>query len=184
MSIGARLDPLLAYNFQVSLIDAQATSAGAVTSIALSPVVANPLAGFNECSGLDATLDVEKYEEGGNNGTVLLFPKRHKYGEITLRRGAAVNHDLFHWFYNVSQGVVLRKDGVITLLDARHRPHTAWGFRRGLPVKFSAPTFNAQQNAVAIESITIAHEGLYLLDGASGLAAAVGGVVDAIGDLF
>lgn len=184
MSIARREDPLLACNFQVSLMDAASGSGSAVTSIVIAPVVANPLAGFNECTGLEATLETDDYEEGGNNGTVLKFPKRHKHGEITLRRGVTRNTDLFNWFYGFSQGVVVRKDGLITLLDARHRPHTVWGFRRGLPVKFSAPTFNAQQNAVAIASITIAHEGLYLLDGASGLAAAVSGVVDAIGDLF
>ena len=53
-----------------------------------------------------------------------------------------------------------RKDGVITLRDASARAHTVWGFRRGLPTKYSGPQLNAQQSAVAIETITIAHEGL------------------------
>ena len=44
------------------------------------------------------TLDLEDYNEGGNNGTVLKFPKRAKYGEITLKKGITRDTELFDWF--------------------------------------------------------------------------------------
>ncbi|SAK99960.1 T4-like virus tail tube protein gp19 [Caballeronia arationis] len=184
MSLDTRRDPVLGYNFQIALTDSAAGTGKLVTSIALAPLIANPLAGFSECSGLELTLETEDFNEGGNNGTVLKFPKRMKYGEITLRKGLTRRTDLFDWCYGFSQGIAQRKDGVITLQDASHKPYMAWGFRRGLPTKYSGPSLNAQQSAVAIESITIVHEGLFQLAGASGLAAAVGAAASAIGSLF
>ena len=183
-----RDDPLLACNFRISLIDSSPSASAAVTSIALTPLVSNPLAGFSECTGLEMTLETEDYEEGGNNGTVLKFPKRHKWGEITLRKGIGRNQDLFDWYYAFTQGVTVRRDGLITLMNEKHEPHTVWQFRRGLPVKYVAPQFNAQQSNVAIETLSIAHEGMTLMSGAAGLAGAVGAAVgaigEAIGDLF
>ncbi|WP_413935793.1 phage tail protein [Nitrospira sp. BLG_1] len=184
MSLATRNDPTLAYNFRINLLDSTSSGAAAVTSIALTPLFVNPLAGFSECTGLEMTLETEDYEEGGNNGTVLKFPKRAKWGEITLKKGITKKTDLFDWYYGFTQGVTKRKDGVIILMNEKHEPHTVWKFRRGLPIKYVAPQLNAQQNNVAIETLTIAHEGITLMGGASGLAGAVRGAVQAIGSLF
>ena len=130
------------------------------------------------------TLDLEDYNEGGNNGTVLKFPKRVKYAEITLKKGITKNTELFDWFYGFTQGAGKRKDGVITLRDSRQKPHTVWGFRRGLPTQYKGPQLNAQQSSVAVYSITITHEGLFLMGGAAALGAAIGSAARSIGGLF
>jgi phage tail-like protein len=41
-----------------------------------------------------------------------------------------------------------------------------WKFKRGIPTKWVGPSLNATQNAVAIESLEIGHEGLFLEVGA------------------
>ena len=179
-----RNDPVLAYNFRINLLESSSSPAAAVGSIVLTPLVANPLAGFNECTGLEMTLETEDHPEGGNNGTLLRFPKRARWGDITLKKGVTRRTELFDWYYGFTQGITKRKDGLIILMNEKHEPHTVWKFRRGLPVKYVAPQLNAQQNTVAIETMTIAHEGITLLAGASGLASAVRGAVNAIGDLF
>lgn len=184
MSLDSRRDPVLAYNFLISLYDSTASTGSAVSRIALSPLSPAPVAGFSECSGLDMTMEVEDYQEGGLNGTVLKFPKHMRYADLTLRRGVTKNTDLFDWFYSFTIGAGKRKDGLITLCDAEHKPFAVWGFKRGLPIKYAGPQLNAQQNQVAIESITIAHEGLYQMAGASQLAAAVGEAAGAIRSLF
>lgn len=184
MSLDLRRDPVLAFNFQIALTDSVAGTGKLVTSIALQPLIADPLAGFTECTGLEMTLETEDYSEGGNNGTVLKFPKRMKYGEITLKKGQTTRTDLMDWVYGFTQGNAKRKDGVITLMDSRHKPYMVWGFRRGMPVKYSGPSMNAQQSSIAIESISIAHEGLFALNGGATLANAVSGAVSAIGSLF
>ena len=56
------------------------------------------------------------------------------------------------------------------LLTETRVPQSIWYFRRGLPVKYSGPSLNATQNNVAIESIEIAHEGVYQLSFVSGVA--------------
>ena len=178
-----RSDPLLGYNFRITLLESS-SAAAAATTIALSPLALQPVAGFSECTGLDMTLDTEDYEEGGNNGTVLKFPKRHKWGDITLSRGLTRNQELFDWYYAFTQGITRRRDGLIILMNERHEPHTVWRFRRGLPVKYTAPQLNAQQNSVAVETLAIAHEGLTLMSGAAGLAAAVGAAAGAIGEVI
>lgn len=177
-------NPVLAYNFRINLLESTASPAAAVGSIALTPLIANPLAGFTEVSGLEMTLETEDYPEGGYNGTMLRFPKRSRWGDITLKKGLTRRTELFDWYYAFTQGVTKRKDGLIILMNERHQPHTVWKFRRGLPLKYVAPQLNAQQSAVAIESITIAHEGITLMAGASGLAGAVREAAGAIGSLF
>ena len=184
MSLTSRRDPVAGFNFLVSLYDSTARGGPALTTIALSPLFPAVVAGFSECTGLDMSLEMDEWLEGGRNGGVLKFPKRVRYAELTLRHGVTRSTELFDWFYGFVQGAGKRKDGLITLCDTAHRPHTVWGFRRGLPSKYSGPQLNAQQSAVAIEAVTITHEGLYQLGGAAALAGAVGEAAGAIRSLF
>lgn len=172
MSIDQRHDPLLAFNFQVSLMEAGRGKAGALTTVTLSSVGLTRVAGFSECSGLEGTLEAHEYQAGGVNGGSLRFPTRVKWSNLVLKRGLGSDMMLWDWFHGFVTGRGTRRDGVIALQDAQHRPHTVWGFRAGLPVKYSGPAMNAMQSGVAIESIEIAHQGLYLVPGASPLAAA------------
>lgn len=172
-----RADPMLNHNFVVSLIDTSSALA-AVGSALLSAVLDVALGGFSECSGLEMSMKVEDYNEGGNNGTVLKFPGRVSWGNITLKKGMGAASALWDWHYGFALGRGKRRDGVIVLLNELHVPNNIWFFRRGLPVKYVGPAMNATQNAVAIESVEIAHEGLYQLPfvgAASGLATAIAG---------
>lgn len=158
--VGIRLDPLLSYNFVVSLVD---TSSSLVKQIALTAIFDVLAGGFTECSGLEMSLDVEEFKEGGNNGAILKFPTRVKWSNITLKKGMGAGQTLWDWHYGFVEGKGKRRDGVIMLLNDLHLPNNIWHFRRGLPVKYTGPTMNAAQNQVAIESIEIAHEGIYQL---------------------
>jgi phage tail-like protein len=48
----------------------------------------------------------------------------------------------------------------VIILDAAGVPAMAWAFHGGLAAKWSGPDLHGEQNAVAIESLEIAHEGL------------------------
>ena len=182
MSAGSRQDPLRAFNFQVSLTDSTSGSGtgGAIGAITLSTVGLTRVAGFSECSGLEGTLELHEHMAGGRNGGVLRFPTRMKWANLVLKRGLGKSAELWDWYAGFAVGRAIRKDGVIVLQNESHEPQTVWGFRRGLPVKYTGPTLNASQSAVAIETIEIAHEGLYLVPGASALATAVRSVLDAV----
>jgi len=164
--IGARHDPLPNHNFVISLVDSTSTLGDAQP--ALAGVLDAPLAGFAECAGLELTLQPEEYKEGGNNGGALRFASRAAWANITLKRGVTDSTELWDWHFGFVEGRGKRRDGVIVLLDAARSPVQAWYFRRGLPVKYTGPSLNATQNAVAIEAIEIAHEGMHQLQGVGG----------------
>lgn len=155
---GVRSDPYRAFNFLIRLVDSGGTPGGTTQSQQGSPA-----GGFSECSGIEMSLDVEEYKEGGNNGCSLQFPTRVKLTHLRLKRGLALSDDLWNWHYSFVQGQVVRRDGVVSLLDEQQNPVKTWSFRRGLPVKWSGPSLNAMTNQVAIEELEIAHEGLKLL---------------------
>ena len=78
---------------------------------------------------------------------------------------------------------VLRKSGLIFLLEPNYAPRAAWLFDRGLPGKLTGPTFDAQAapGTIAIESLEIVHEGLRrvslsTIPGAADIASMLGGV--------
>jgi phage tail-like protein len=153
-----RVDPYRAFNFLITLVDSSNAAGGA-----LSAKGSKPAGGFSECSGLEMSMDVEDYKEGGNNGLTLHFPTRVKWANVRLKRGMATTDDLWQWHYGFVQGKVVRRDGVVTLQDEQQKPVKMWSFTRGLPVKWTGPSLNAMQNQVAIEELEIVHEGLKLL---------------------
>src|SRR5947207_1183683 len=163
-SVGVRSDPLLSHNFIISLIDTSSTFALSTSRLA-SAIADIALGGFSECSGLEMSLEVKDYEEGGNNGTVLKFPTRVKWSNITLKKGIGAGTALWDWHYGFVEGNGKRRDGLVILMNDLKLPNAIWYFSRGLPIKYTAPVLNAAQNTVAIESIEIAHEGLYQLPG-------------------
>jgi phage tail-like protein len=166
-----RLDPLGSYNFIITLIDASSTLMTAFS------VVSSVLGGFTECSGLESTLDVEDYKEGGNNGTVLKFPTRISYQPLRLKRGVGLGEDLWLWHYGFVEGKGKRRDGLIMLQNDLHIPIKVWRFRRGLPTKYSGPTLNAMQSQVAIEELEITHEGLELYSPGTAVSSVLGSII-------
>ena len=90
MSTDTREDPVLGYNFRISLVESASTLAQAVTTVAFSSVLSPPVAGFSECTGLESSLEVHEYMEGGKNGLVHKFPTRVKPANIVLKKGLTV----------------------------------------------------------------------------------------------
>ena len=161
------LDPQRAlistFNFRVVLNRSGGGSAGGASQLGDG--------GFQECSGLQIDMDVHEINEGGRNDGTVRLAGRGKYTNIVLKRGmlypvggSAVS-ELWGWLQGVLSGQrpVVRYDGVIEVLDAPSNSVVAtWVFDRGLPAKVSGPSLNAKSGEVAIEELTIAHEGLRL----------------------
>lgn len=173
--VGIRGDPLMSYNFVVSLLETQSPGALA-KSIVMGAIFDVLLGGFNECSGLEMSMDVHDYEEGGQQGYTHRFPNRVKWSNITLRKGIGAGTGLWDWHYGFAEGQGQRRDGVIVLLNDIMVPNNVWYFRRGLPVRYSGPAMNAQESRLAIEAIEIAHEGIWQVPyvGYAGAAASFG----------
>jgi phage tail-like protein len=128
--------------------------------------------GFQECTGLEIDLDVQEYYEGGNNNAVVRRVGRAKYQNIVLKRGmfygspGGVNQDLWNWLQGIANGnrPVARYDGTIHVMSVADNVVATWTFDRGLPAKIKGPELNAKTGEVAIEELTIAHEGLRLVN--------------------
>jgi len=127
---------------------------------------------FQECTGLEISMDVQEYLEGGRNDGVIQQVGRAKYVPLVLKRGmfygdkGQVNRDLWQWLQTIVAGQrpVVRYDGRVEVMRAGMDVAAVWVFDRGLPAKIKGPDLNGKTGDVAIEELTIAHEGLRLVE--------------------
>lgn len=138
---GVRIDPYGGYNF---IVEIEGLLVG----------------GFTSVSGLEGEIQTDTYAEGGVNGHVRHFPRSTTYPNLVLSHGLTDISTLWNWYYNVSRGVIERRNGTIMLLNRRSLPVMYWNFRNAMPVKWIGPTFDAGSNEVAVETIELVHEGL------------------------
>jgi phage tail-like protein len=157
MPLAVRPDPLGAYNFVVRIVVSatEVTVAGAAGQVAAG--------GFSECTGLEATLQVEPYRQGGDSRGERRFPTTAAWSNLRLKRGVALSDDLWDWYEEFAGGRGRRRDGVVFLQNDLHVPLKVWRFRRGMPVRWTGPALDAGDSRTAIEELEIAHEGLELV---------------------
>ncbi len=145
MPTGSRKDPLVSYHFNVE-IDGISQ------------------AFFKECSGLDSQSEVIEYKEANKDGVTVVRkqPGALKWSDIVLKRGITDVMELWDWRKLVEQGKVdeARKNGSIVLYNQSDQEVARWNFVEGWPSKITGPTANSEENAVAIEELTISHEGI------------------------
>jgi phage tail-like protein len=123
------------------------------------------VARFSECGGLDFEQETFDYPEGGVNSHVHRFPGRFKFSNITLKKGVALDgQTIWDWIQSVvkaaNTGQVPTKTVTVTLFDLTGRtPLRTWNFQAAYPIKWSLVALSAEQNAIAIETLTLAHQG-------------------------
>ena len=81
---------------------------------------------------------------------------------ITLNRGITDETALWDWRMKVVNGDVegARANGSVIMYNQASQEVARWNFTNGWPSGWKGPDVNAEDQAVAIEEITIAHEGL------------------------
>ncbi len=138
---GNRLDPFLASRFCIEIENVN-------------------YGGFRECTGLEATVDVFEYPEGGLNDFTHKLPGRVAWGNLVLKHGLSDTAELWDWFVGTMRGQIERKNISIVLYDSQAREVKRWSFQGAYPVKYSGPEFKVDESAVAIETLELAHQGL------------------------
>ena len=142
MALSIRHDPYLSFNFAVELY-------GLVRG------------GFTEVSGLQLEVETHEYREGGLNAFVHKLAGPVSYpSNLVLKRGIAEVDGLWLWYQGVLRGVILRKPVSVILLDSAGAETRRWDFAEAYPVKWSGPDLNASSDAVAVETVELAHNGL------------------------
>jgi phage tail-like protein len=115
-------------------------------------------AGFQECSGLDASTDPVDYREGTDPNHARKLSGLNKYSPISLKKGITDSRVLWDWRKTVIDGRTERKSGSIVLLDEAGTEKLRWNFSNAWPSKWSGPAFNSTGNSVAIETLELTHE--------------------------
>ena len=119
---------------------------------------------FKEASGVDSETEIVEYKETTKDGKMLIrkLPGAMKWSDITLKKRIDNKKDLWDWRKEVEQGDIdnARRNGSIVLYDSTAKEVARWNFMNGWPSKWKGADLNAGENAVAVEEITITHEGL------------------------
>lgn len=136
-------DPLVSFNFSLEI-------SGVITGF------------FTEVSGLGSETETVEHKIISETGTEMVkkIPGRLKWSDITLKRGITTNMDIWEWRKDVEKGLVstARKNGSIVMYDQMQKEVARWNFQNAWPSKVDGPSVKADDNSVAVESLTIVHE--------------------------
>lgn len=139
-----RVDPFGSYGFNVALkVDGLAEEAC-----------------FQEVSGLGLQVEIQDIVEGGLNNTTRKLMGNATYPNLVFKRGLC-SKNMFSWLTSyINSSSKKRISGSIAILGDDGKPAVTYTFSGGLPVKWDGPQLSVSQNAIAMESLEIAHEGL------------------------
>jgi phage tail-like protein len=135
--------PLPVYNYRVE-IDGEAVS-------------------FSEVSGLSISYETTTYKEsptesGSAGPRVMHMPAQGTAANVTLKKGMVTGASvpmLYGWINSTQTNQIDKKDIFIRLCDEAGAPLVSWKVLGAFPTKLDAPTFGADSNDVAVESMEL-----------------------------
>lgn len=116
--------------------------------------------GFTQVTGLEREVQTEDFREGGRNDYTHKLATVTKYQNLSLKRGIADATELWQWHQDVINGKIERRQVNVVLLDSLGNAKWRWVFEKAYPVKWSGAELNASTNAVFVESVEFAHNGI------------------------
>jgi phage tail-like protein len=133
--------PLAAYNFRVN-----------VDGVTMR---------FAKVSGLQREYKTLTYRHGLSfvEGEQITKYFVDTYVPVTLEQGTVIGAKFLHDWLEVKQPASLEVD----LCDAEGTPVLAWRIAKALPVKLTAPTFDAKTNEVAIDTLELRASGITIV---------------------
>lgn len=119
-------------------------------------------AGFSKISGIKEESDVIEYREGTDSAYLQKFPGMRKYPEMTFERGLTREaRGLLDWRNYVIKGVLgYRAQVQIAVNTAPGIVARRVSLPRSWPSALEMSDLDAKASEVAIESMTLQHEGL------------------------
>jgi phage tail-like protein len=118
---------------------------------------------FREVTGLDAESEIIEQKQINPQGQVEIIkvPGSAKWSNIELKRGVDVDKSLWEWRYQVeSEGPdKARTDCTLELCDYDGSPIATYTIHQAWPSKYTGAAMNAGSNEVAVEAVTLCHEG-------------------------
>jgi len=113
---------------------------------------------FQEVSGLNVEMQMETVREGGQNRFEHQLPVRSKYADLVLKRGLLIGSGVYQWAKNAFDDFAFQPVNlIVSLLNEQHAPLLSWHVVHALPKKWDVSAFNAEQNTIAIETLTLTY---------------------------
>ena len=152
----ANTDPLRNFKFKVSILG------NGVPAIKM---------GFTRVSGLERTIEVIEYREGGDNITTKKFTGQASFGDVTLERGMTTDQEgLNNWMnqvYNPVDGHVEGQDHVfkktvhIFVASKDGNSGREIVLLNAFPTSRTLADLDAGGNEIFIETLVLTHSGQY-----------------------
>ena len=125
---------------------------------------------FSEVSGLSISYETTTYKEspvesGAPGPRTMHMPAQGTPANITLKKGlvrAASMPTFYNWISSIQINQVDKKNVYISLLDENGDPVIRWTVTNAFPTKLDAPTLDANSNDVAIESMELMGDGIFM----------------------
>lgn len=121
--------------------------------------------GFQQVSGLSANVEFEDVREGGINTHVHKVPVKTTFNDVTLKRGLLANSSLVgEWVREATEQFLFDpKNVTIKLLNPQQRDAekkkqgvmALWRLEGAVPKSWELGDFNAEENAILIETLTL-----------------------------
>jgi len=113
-------------------------------------------------SGLDVSWGLCEYRAGDMGNARWFFPGATKYSDVQLSRAACAESGVVKKWLDAnskSKGSLEKKSGTITLMTSDGAEVTHWTLANVMPLKWAIEKFDASASKVAMETLTLAHEG-------------------------
>jgi phage tail-like protein len=125
----------------------------------IAGVVPNPLdIYFESVSGLDATISMTTYREGGETLYEHRLPDQITYSNLVLKRGIYLGSPLTIEF-NATMTLFkfLPSNVLVAALNEDKVPMAAWMFIKAYPVRWLTDTLSAETPKVLVETMELAY---------------------------
>lgn len=122
--------------------------------------------GFSEVSGLSVGYETSTYTESPVSGIGprrMYMPGQIKSATVSLKKGVVTGVSvpaLFDWINSIQLNRVDKKDIYVRLCDENGDAVISWKVINAFPTKLDAPSFTANSNDVAIESMELMADGV------------------------
>lgn len=118
---------------------------------------------FSEVSGLSINYETTTYKEsqvesGIPGPRTLYMPAQLSSATITLKKGVVTSTSVatfFNWINAIQINQIDKKDIYVRLCDENGDAVMSWKVLNAFPTKLDAPTFDANSNDVAVESMEL-----------------------------
>ena len=116
--------------------------------------------GFQDVTGLSVEMETETYVSGGENRFTHQLPTRTKFPDLVLKRGLGpASSKVYQWVKSALETYKFEPVNLgVSLLNEKHEPLATWYVVNAYPKRWEVSNFNAEQNSVAIETITLAYQ--------------------------